>query len=69
MIATIDTLTRYNAAIARGVRLSGSADEAEAFASIAHRCRSFGMTVREYAIDASVSCSRNRPMVASISYR
>ncbi|MGI8687283.1 MAG: M28 family peptidase, partial [Thermomicrobiales bacterium] len=48
-------LKRYNAVIARGVRLSGSAEEAEAFAYIANRCRSFGMAVREYAIDAYVS--------------
>ena len=48
-------LKRDNAEIAKGVRLSGSAEEAEAFAYIADRCRSFGMEVREYAIDAYVS--------------
>jgi len=52
---SLEDLKRDNAAIARGVRLSGSAEEAEAFAYIASRCRSFGMDVREYAIDAYVS--------------
>ncbi len=48
-------LTRHNAEIAKGVRLSGSADEAEAFAYIAAQCRAYGMDVREYAIEAYVS--------------
>lgn len=52
---SLDTLTRHNAAIAKGVRLSGSADEAEAFAYLAAECRSYGMTVEQYAIDAYVS--------------
>ncbi|MDQ2787029.1 MAG: hypothetical protein M3Y58_18725, partial [Chloroflexota bacterium] len=52
---SLDNLTRYNAEIARGVRLSGSADEAEAFAYLADQCRSYGMAVEQYAIDAYVS--------------
>src|SRR5258708_3129158 len=52
---SLDNLTRYNAEIAKGVRLSGSADEAEAFAYLAAQCRSYGMEVQEYAIDAYVS--------------
>ena len=52
---SLDNLTAYNAEIAKGVRLSGSADEAEAFAYLAAQCRSFGMTVEQYAIDAYVS--------------
>jgi hypothetical protein len=52
---SLDNLTRHNAEIAKGVRLSGSADEAEAFAYIAAQCRSYGMDVREYAIEAYVS--------------
>ncbi|HEY8292226.1 MAG TPA: M28 family peptidase, partial [Thermomicrobiales bacterium] len=52
---SLANLKRYNAEIARGVRLSGSADEAEAFAYLAAQCRAFGMTVRAYAIDAYVS--------------
>ena len=52
---SLDTLTRHNAEIAKGVRLSGSADEAEAFAYLAAQCRSYGMAVEQYAIDAYVS--------------
>jgi len=52
---SLDNLTRYNAEIAKGVRLSGSADEAEAFAYLAAQCRSYGMAVEQYAIDAYVS--------------
>jgi hypothetical protein len=52
---SLDNLTRHNAAIAKGVRLSGSADEAEAFAYIAAQCRAYGMAVEQYAIDAYVS--------------
>src|SRR5947209_14807628 len=52
---SLENLKRDNAAIAKGVRLSGSPAEAEAFAYIADRCRPFGMEVREYAIDAYVS--------------
>jgi len=52
---SLDNLTRYNAEIAKGVRLSGSADEAEAFAYLAAQCRSYGMDVEQYAIDAYVS--------------
>ncbi len=52
---SLDNLTRYNAEIAKGVRLSGSADEAEAFAFLAAQCRSYGMEVEQYAIDAYVS--------------
>ncbi|MGI8858476.1 MAG: M28 family peptidase [Thermomicrobiales bacterium] len=52
---SLDNLTRHNAEIAKGVRLSGSADEAEAFAYIAAQCRSYGMAVEQYAIDAYVS--------------
>ena len=50
-----DLLTKHNAEIAKGVRLSGSADEAEAFAYIAAQCRSYGMAVHEYTTDAYVS--------------
>ncbi len=52
---SLENLKRDNAEIAKGVRLSGSVPEAEAFAYIAGRCRSFGMDVHEYAIDAYVS--------------
>jgi hypothetical protein len=52
---SLENLTRDNAVIAKGVRLSGSAEEAEAFAYIGERCRSFGMDVREYTVDAYVS--------------
>jgi hypothetical protein len=52
---SLDDLKRDNAEIAKGVRLSGSAEEAEAFAYIADRCRSFGMDVQEYTVDAYVS--------------
>ncbi|MHB8646209.1 MAG: M28 family peptidase [Thermomicrobiales bacterium] len=52
---SLENLKRDNAAIAKDIRLSGSAAEAEAFAYIADRCRSFGMAVREYAVDAYVS--------------
>ncbi len=52
---SLDHLTCDNAEIAKGVRLSGSADEAAAFAYIAERCRSFGMDVRRYTVDAYVS--------------
>ncbi|MCA1725991.1 MAG: M28 family metallopeptidase, partial [Thermomicrobia bacterium] len=52
---SLDHLTRYNAEIAKGVRLSGSADEAAAFAYLAAQCRSYGMVVEQYAIDAYVS--------------
>ncbi len=52
---SLENLKRDNAEIAKGVRLSGSPAEAEAFAYIAEHCRSFGMEVREYAVDAYVS--------------
>ncbi len=52
---SLEDLKRDNAEIAKGVRLSGSPAEAEAFAYIADRCRSFGMEVHEYAVDAYVS--------------
>ncbi len=52
---SLDHLARHNAEIAKGVRLSGSADEAEAFTYIAEQCRSYGMAVEQYAIDAYVS--------------
>jgi hypothetical protein len=52
---SLENLKRDNAEIAKGVRLSGSPAEAEAFAYIADRCRSFGMDVHEYAVDAYVS--------------
>src|SRR5262245_19393896 len=52
---SLENLKRDNAEIAKGVRLSGSPAEAEAFAYIAEQCRSFGMEVREYAVDAYVS--------------
>ena len=52
---SLDSLTGHNAEIAKGVRLSGSADEAEAFAYIAARCRAYGMAVEQYAVDAYVS--------------
>ncbi len=60
---SVDHLRRHNAEIAKGVRLSGSADEAEAFAYIAAQCRSYGMAVEQYAIDAYVSL----PGAASLS--
>ncbi len=52
---SLDNLKRHNAEIAKGVRLSGSADEAEAFAYLAAQCRAYGMAVEQYAIDAYVS--------------
>src|SRR4051812_18730599 len=52
---SLANLKRDTAEIAKGVRLSGSPEEAEAFAYIADRCRSFGMEVHEYAVDAYVS--------------
>ncbi len=51
----IGNLTTHNAEIAKGVRLSGSAAEAEAFAYLAAQCRAYGMDVRQYAVDAYVS--------------
>ncbi len=60
---SVDHLQRHTAEIAKGVRLSGSADEAEAFAYIAAQCRSYGMTVEHYAINAYVSL----PGAASLS--
>ena len=60
---SLDNLTRHNAEIAKGVRLSGSADEAEAFAYIAEQCRAYGMAVQQYAVDAYVSL----PGAASLS--
>jgi hypothetical protein len=60
---SVDHLQRHNAEIAKGVRLSGSADEAEAFAYIAAQCRSYGMAVNQYASDAYVSL----PGAASLS--
>jgi len=50
-----ERLTRDNAEIAKGVRLSGSAAEAEAFAYLAAQCTAAGLTVRQHAIDAYVS--------------
>jgi peptidase M28-like protein len=52
---SLENLTRANAAIASGVRLSGSAAEADAFAYLADRCRAFGMAVEQYTVDAYVS--------------
>jgi Peptidase family M28/PA domain len=52
---SLENLTRDNAEIAKGVRLSGSAAEAEAFAYLADRCRAFGMAVERYTVDAYVS--------------
>jgi len=51
----LDQLQAHNAAIAKGVRLTGSADEAEAFDYIAAQCEAFGLNVRRYAVDALVS--------------
>jgi len=51
----LDQLQAHNAAIAKGVRLTGSADEAEAFDYIAAQCETFGLNVRRYAVDALVS--------------
>lgn len=52
---SLDNLKRHNVEIAEGVRLSGSADEAKAFAYLAAQCRSYRMAVEQYAIDAYVS--------------
>ena len=52
---SLDNLKRHNAEIAKDVRLSGSADEAEAFVYLAGQCRAYGMAVEQYAIDAYVS--------------
>ena len=60
---SLDDLKRDNAEIAKDIRLSGSPAEAAAFAYIADRCRSFGMEVHEYAVDAYVSL----PGAASLS--
>ncbi len=57
-----ERLTRDNAIIARGVRLSGSAAEAEAFDYLAAQCAEAGLTVQRHAIDAYVSL----PGVASL---
>jgi hypothetical protein len=58
-----DQLQAHNAAIAKWVRLSGSADEAEAFDYIAAQCEAFGLNVQRYAVDALVSL----PGAASLS--
>lgn len=50
-----DTLMDYTRSIAQWVRLSGSEDEAKAFAYVADVCRSFGMRVELHAADALVS--------------
>jgi hypothetical protein len=50
-----DTLMEYTRQIARWVRLSGSEDEAKAFAYVAEVCRSFGMQVAQHEADALVS--------------
>ena len=50
-----DTLLKYTRTIAQWVRLSGSEDEAKAFAYVAEVCRSFGMRVELHAADALVS--------------
>lgn len=50
-----DNLTRDNAEIARGVRLSGGADEAEAFDYLARKCEEYGLAVTRHATDAYVS--------------
>jgi hypothetical protein len=50
-----DTLMDYTRQIAQWVRLSGSEDEAKAFAYVADICRSFGMRVEQHAADALVS--------------
>ena len=50
-----DTLLEYTRTIAQWVRLSGSEDEAKAFAYVAEICRSFGMRVELHAADALVS--------------
>ena len=50
-----DTLMEYTRRIAQWVRLSGSEDEAKAFAYVADVCRSFGMQVELHQADALVS--------------
>ena len=54
-----DTLLEYTRRIAQWVRLSGSEDEAKAFAYVADVCRSFGMRVELHAADALVSWPGN----------
>ena len=50
-----DTLMEYTRQISRWVRLSGSEDEAKAFAYVAEVCRGFGMRVEQHEADALVS--------------
>ncbi len=50
-----DTLLDYTRTIAQWVRLSGSEDEAKAFAYVAETCRGFGMRVVEHGVEALVS--------------
>jgi len=54
-----DTLMEYTRRIAQWVRLSGSEDEAKAFAYVADVCRSFGMQVELHQADALVSWPGN----------
>lgn len=54
-----DTLMEYTRQIAQWVRLSGSEDEAKAFAYVAEVCRSFGMRVELHAADALASWPGN----------
>jgi len=60
---SLQNLTTTNAEIAKGIRLSGSEAEAEAFAFIAKTCAEYGLTVQQYAVDAYVSL----PGAASLS--
>jgi hypothetical protein len=50
-----DTLMEYTRQISRWVRLSGSEDEAKAFAYVAEVCRGVGMRVEQHEADALVS--------------
>ncbi len=59
-------LTRDNAEIARGVRLSGSADEAEAFAYLAGKCAEYGLTTTLHTPTAYVSLPRAASLAVTV---
>ena len=50
-----DALMTSTATIAQWLRLSGSAEEAQAFDWVADTCRGYGMRVERYAADVLVS--------------
>ena len=60
---SLEHLQRHNAEIAKGVRLSGSSDEAEAYEYIAAQCRSYGMDVHQYVVDALVSLPKTAALL------